>query len=199
MPDRTPTYDSCPHCGREGRVVASADDVTNLIGSGNRVLPLRELELEIATHVGAATLKAGELDAAMSSLIAVSGPPDPNAFSATWGRSGTELTKALLRIAASPEVDAGVLDEVTSLCARYDALYETRNDLIHSFRPGRGPERLDVVRAIRVKKNQSLNDTTSMTQRRRLGLSELVDLYYAIDDLTHDARHLYFRAIGVIG
>ena len=34
------------------------DNVTNLIGSGNRVLPLRELELEIAAHVGAALTDA---------------------------------------------------------------------------------------------------------------------------------------------
>lgn len=178
--------------------MSSADNFTNLVGAGNRVLPLRGLELEIATHVGAATLKAGELDAAMGSLNAVAGPPDVHTFSATWGRSGAELTKALLKIAASATVDADVLQEMGRLCARYDALYETRNDLIHSFRPGSGSERLDVVRAIRIRKAGPLTDTSDATQRRRLGLSELVDLYYDTDDLIHDARDFYFRLIGVL-
>jgi hypothetical protein len=101
-------------------------------------------------------------------------------------------------MAASADVDPDVLQEVTRLCARYDALYETRNDLIHSFRPGRGSERLDVVRAIRIKKAKPLTDTNDMTERRRLGLSELVDLFYDTEDLIRDARDCYLRMIGAI-
>jgi hypothetical protein len=178
--------------------MTSADNFANLIGSGNRVLPLRELELEIATHVGAATLKAGELDAAMLGLNAVAGPPDTDTISPTWGRSGTELTKALLKVATKADVDADIRQEVTHLCARYDVLYETRNDLIHSFRPGHGSERLDVVRAVRIRKAEPLPDTNDLSQRRRLGLSELVDLYYDTDDLIRDARDLFLRVIGAI-
>lgn len=196
MSDPTPTYDRCPHCGREGRAMTSVDNVASLIGADNRVLPLRELELEIASHVGAVTLKAGELDAAMGGLNAVAGSPDGDTFIATWGRSGTELTRALVKIAANADIDADVLQQVTRLCRRYDALYETRNDLIHSFRPGRGSERLDIVRAIRIKKSQPLTDTSDITQRRRLGLGELVDLYYDTDDLIHDVRDFYLRMVG---
>ncbi|MFS0885461.1 hypothetical protein [Aeromicrobium sp. 179-A 4D2 NHS] len=194
----TPTYDRCPYCGREGRTMVKPDSITNLVGSGNRALPLRGLELEIATHVGAATLKAGELDAAMGGLSAVAGPPDAEAFRATWGRSGTELTTALRKIAASADVDADVRQEVDRLCARYDALYGSRNDLIHSFRTGHGSDRLEVIRAIRIKKSQPLPDASDMSDRRRLGMSEIVDLYYDTNDLFHDVRDLFFRVIGAV-
>lgn len=178
--------------------MTSADNLNGLIGSDNRVLPLDGLEEEIATHVGAATLKAGELDAAMGGLVFIAGPPDLETITSTWGQSGTQLTRELMKIAASADVDVDVADEVAQLCARYDALYEVRNDLIHSFRPGRGTERLDVVRAIRIKKGKPLTDLNDLSQRRHLGLGELVDLYYEIDDLTHDVRTFQFRVIGAI-
>lgn len=85
MPDTTPVYD---RCGREGRSRVGPDSINNLVGSGNRALPLRGLELEIATHVGAATLKAGELDAAMVGLTAIAGPPDADGLRATWAAQG---------------------------------------------------------------------------------------------------------------
>ncbi len=178
--------------------MTNADNFADLVGSDNRVLPLQELEMEIAAHVGAATLQAGELDAVMGALAVVAGPPDLCTIGATWGESGTVLTKALLKMAASAGVAPDDLEELDRLCARYDTLYEIRNDLIHSFRPGNGSERLDVVRAARIKKAKPLTDTNGMTQQRRLGLSELVDLYYDLDDLIHDARGFYFRAIGLI-
>lgn len=198
MQDATPTYDRCPHCGREGRAMTSADNLNAYIGSGNRVLPIGGLEEEIATHVGAVILKAGELDAAMLGLVAIAGQPDSSTINSTWGQSGTDLTRALRKIAASADVDAGFAEEMTHLCMRYDALYKIRNDLIHSFRPGRGTERLDVIRAIRIKKGKPPTGANDMSQRRRLGLGELVDLYYAIDDLIHDARNFYFRVLGAI-
>lgn len=114
------------------------------------------------------------------------------------GRSGTELTTGLRSIAASAHVDDSLRHEVERLCARYDTLYQSRNDLIHSFRPGQGTDQLDVVRAIRTKKSQPLPDASDMLERRRLGMSEIVDLYYDTDDLVHDARDLFFRAIGAI-
>ena len=160
MPDdATPIFDRCPECGREGRSIDVAN-LTGTTGTGDRVLPLRSLELELATHVGAATLAADELDAAMSALCGLGGAVTLDEVSKTWGRSGTELICELRKLVTGPELNADRRQELRALCDRYDALYLVRNDVIHSFRPGRSTERLDVVRAMRSTKANPITTTS---------------------------------------
>jgi hypothetical protein len=144
--DAMPIFDRCPTCGREGRTVSVAN-FAGTTGTGNRVLPLRGLDLELATHVSAATIAAGGLDAAMYALRGMTGAVSLDAINRTWGRSGTEVTRELRKLITDPVLDADRCEELSDICDRYDALYLVRNKLIHSFRPGRDTERLDVVRA----------------------------------------------------
>jgi len=134
----------------------------------------------------------------MSALCGLGGAVTLDEVSKTWGRSGTELTRELRKLVTGPELNADRRQELRALCDRYDALHLVRNDLIHSFRPGRSTERLDVVRAMRSTKANPITTTSQMFEQRRLGLRELVDLYYDLDDLTHEVRNLYLRAIGLI-
>ena len=196
--DGTPTSDRCPECGREGRTLTVAN-FAGALGAGNRALPLRGLELELATHVGAVTIAAGKLDAAMSALRGIAGAATLDAIAKTWGRSGTELTRELRKIISDPSLNTEWGAGLSDICDRYDSLYLIRNNLIHSFRPGRGTERLDVVRPAKSTKANPITMTSQMLEVQRLGLAELIDLYYDIDDLTHDVRNLFYCAVGIIG
>lgn len=194
--DHQPTYDRCPACGHEGRVV-TVENIRGMVGSGHRALPLRDLELEIASHVGAVTLAAGQLDAVMSSLVGGIPTGTGAAVEKTWGHSGKDLTNQLRVLAAGDPLDADWRRDVISLCDRYDAIYLVRNDVIHSFRPGTGIEQLDVVRAPKSTRANPF-DAKRAFDVKRMGLPELVDLYYDITETTHDARNLFFRMVGLI-
>lgn len=196
--DATPTFDRCSNCGREGRTL-TATNLADATGLGGRILPLRGLELEIATHVGAVTLAAGELDAAMAALQALTGAVTLDSITKTWGRSGLELTRELRKLESEPGLRASCSQELTRLCDRYDALYLTRNAVIHSFRPGRDVERLDVVKSVRSTKANPVTNSEGLFERQRLGLGELIDLFYDLDELTHQARRLFMSAVAGIG
>jgi hypothetical protein len=51
---------------------------------------------------------------------------------------------------------------------------------------------------VKSRRANPITTASQMFERRRMGLGELIDLYYDLDDLTHDVRDLYLRAIGII-
>ncbi len=134
----------------------------------------------------------------MYALRGITGTVTLDAVTKTWGRSGIKLTRELRKLITDPDLDAGRRHELSDICDRYDALCPVRNDLIHWFRPGRDTERLEVVRSVKDTRANPITTTSQMFERQRLGLAELVDLYYDLDDLTHDARNLCLRGIGII-
>lgn len=196
--DVTPTFDVCPICGREGRT-RSVANLSGVTGAGDRVLPLRGLELEIATHVGAATIAAGELDAAMGALHVMTGTVSLDGLAKTWGRSGTALTCELRRLFADSSLNEADSKELKDVCDQYDVLYASRNRIIHSFRPGHDNERLDIVMPIKSTRARPVTTAGQMFERQRMGLGELIDLYYDLDNLTHRARALFLKSVGRLG
>lgn len=161
------------------------------------MLPLRGLEVELATHVGAVVLAAGELDAAVAALQAITGAVALDSITKTWGRSGSELTRELRKLRSDPSLSTGHSEELARICDYYDDLYKIRNAAIHSFRPGRDVERLDVVKPVKSTKGKPVMTSEGLFEQKRLGLGELVDLFYEIEDLTYRARTLFLgSAIG---
>lgn len=180
---------TCPSCNSFLR-----DPATIITGRNNHVLPLTEAELDLAEHVGAVTIAAGALDAAVIALGGVVGGWDVDRALETWGQSGKQLT---LLVRKRAEGKSTPDQEVISILDRYDALYETRNHVIHSFSvldedTGRRDRALRMPRSTR---RQPLSPPQAMFVERRLGISELIDLWYDIDTLTHDARRLFITRV----
>lgn len=180
---------TCPSCNNFLR-----DPATIVTGRSNQVLPLTEAELDLAEHVGAVAIAAGALDAAVSALGGVVGGWDVDRALEIWGQSGTQLTRFVRKRAEGASTPD---QEVLALLDAYDALYETRNHLIHSFRvldeeTGRHDRALRMPRST---KKQPLSPSQATLVEHRLGISELIDLWYDIDTLTHDVRGLFITRV----
>jgi hypothetical protein len=180
---------TCPSCNSFVR-----DPAAIVTGRGNHVLPLTETELDLAEHVGAVTIAAGALDAAVIALAGVVSGWDVDRALETWGQSGTQLTRLARKRAEGTSTPD---QEVLAVLDAYDALYEIRNHLIHSFRvldeeTGRHDRALRMPRST---KKQPLSPSEAAFVERTLGISELIDLWYDIDTLTHDVRKLFIARV----
>jgi hypothetical protein len=74
------------------------------------------------------------------------------------------------------------------MCDRYDELYEKRNHLVHSVRRGSGDlDQMSTATLMpRHRKGAPLTDVSSMVVERRMGVPELIDLWYVIDELRRE-------------
>lgn len=184
---------TCPSCNALLR-----DAATIATGGDNRVLPLTEAELDLAEHVGAVIIAAGALDAALIALAGVVRGWDVQHALDSWGQSGMQLSRMVRKRAEGmPAPD----QEVFAILDAYDTLYETRNHVVHSFRV-LGQETGVHDRALRMPRStrkQPLSPSQATFVERKLGISELIDLWYAIDRLTHDIRRLVITRVTAEG
>lgn len=184
---------TCPSCNALLR-----DPATIATGGDNRVLPLTEGELDLAEHVGAVIIAAGALDAALIGLAGVVDGWDAQYALDAWGQSGVQLSRIVRsRAEGMPAPD----QEVLAVLDGYDTLYEVRNHVVHSFRV-RDHETGGHDRALRMPRStrkQPLSTSQATFVEHRLGISELIDLWYAIDSLTHDVRRLVVTRITARG
>lgn len=180
---------TCPSCNALLR-----DPATILTGTDNQVLPLTEAELDLAEHVGAVIIAAGALDAALIALAGVLDGWDVQHALDAWGQSGTQLSGMVRNWSDGIPVPD---QEVLAILDTYDELYEARNHVVHSFRAldletGRHDRALRMPRSTR---KRPLTSSNATFVERKLGVSELIDLWYAIDSLTHEIRRLVFKRV----
>lgn len=179
----------CPSCHKLLR-----DPATIVTGRDRRLLPLTDTEIELAEHVGAVIIAAGALDAAVGALSGAIRERDPQRVLAAWGHSGSQLAEILRKQAGQAGETTSTPDhEVLTILDRYEKLYEIRNRVVHSFRVlDEGAGRLDqALQMVRGTKKQPPSPPHEMIIERSLGISELIDLWYEIDALTHDARKVF--------
>ena len=180
---------TCPSCDALLR-----DPATITTGGDHRVLPLTEAELDLAEHVGAVIIAAGALDAALIGLAGVVDGWDAQHALDAWGQSGAQLS----RIVRNRTEGMSTPDqEVLAILDMYDTVYESRNHLVHSFRV-RDQKTGSHDRALRVPRStrkEPLSPSQARFVERNLGISELIDLWYAIDTLTHDVRGLFISRV----
>lgn len=184
---------ACPSC-----YALLRDPATIATGGDNRVLPLTEAELDLAEHVGAVIIAAGALDAALIALAGVVDGWDVQHALDAWGQSGLQLSRMVRKRVEGMEAPD---QDVLAILDAYDTLYETRNHLVHSFRVP-DQESGDHDRALRMPRGTRklpLSPSQATFVERKLGISELIDLWYAIDELTHDVRRLFIARVTAEG
>lgn len=149
-------------------------------GNGNRVLPLTDpAERTLAEHVGAVVLMAAQVEASLASLVdLVRGGASKPSLRA-WGESGRELRRQLKSIEdAAPET--------LGFAERYEQLNELRNQVVHSIRPkvSASEARGDVTLRPLVKHKGVLREQV-------IGVPELIDLWYALQELNYDSFQVF--------
>ena len=180
---------TCPSCNALLR-----DPVAIATDGDNRVLPLTEGELDLAEHVGAVIIAAGALDAALIGLAGVVDGRDAQHALDAWGQSGMQLSRI---VRSRAEAMTAPDEKVLAVLDVYDKLYETRNHVVHSFRV-RDQETGGHDRALRMPRStrkRPLSTSQATFVEHKLGISELIDLWYAIDSLTHDVRTLFITRV----
>ena len=147
-------------------------------------IPAQPLLKDYAEHLGHVILIAAEVDTVLSALGGqlVSGSHAIDL--SVWGESGKSLVDALVKVGAGRP-------DVLNLARRYEALYDRRNQLVHSIRPTReGPDAY--VESVRPRRRQKgIRAQTAMPAHiERITVPDLVQAYFDWQDLRNDAVQL---------
>ena len=150
-------------------------------GTGGRVLPSNlEYQRVLAEHIGFVVMKAAQLDGTMAALVDIIAGFHTDLKLEAWGRSGSDLTDRLRRI-------EGVAPETAGFADRYKALYEHRNQVVHSLRMD--DEDGDLTH--RMLKQNPKKPSEGIYASARVGIPELIDLWYDLNELSHEVMVLF--------
>lgn len=173
-----PSY-ICKNCGQPARDMMAVPRTAT-----GRVIPSwsNQAANDLAFHIGSVVMAGAELDVAIAALAAFShGHDDMKRLLAIFAQSGKSL-RSVLRGAeqGDPELDA--------FLKRYEALYEFRNHIVHSYRPFMEDEEGTAIRMNL--KAQSFEDLHIV---RKVRMEEMIDYWYDVQELRNEVRHTLMR------
>jgi hypothetical protein len=160
------------------------DFVERPTGTGGAVLPETDPDKRaLAEHVGFVVMMAAQLDVTLSVLVDLATGYDDELKMEAWGRSGTDLVKRLRGIEEAFPETAGFAD-------RYDRLYKTRNQVVHSTRMDGNPD-ADPNVTLRLVRQDPKKPAPGIYEGLVLGIPQLIDLWYGLRDFNHEVMHVF--------